>query len=124
MGIFPGSDAAVRASICAADQRRSAFARIHDALYGRQAEWTRASDPSGLFRGYATAAGLDGARFASCLMSDIPAARIAAANDLADQLGVRATPTFFINGARVEGALPLAQFRSILEDELQPGPRN
>jgi protein-disulfide isomerase len=118
MGIFPGSEAAVRAAVCAGEQGRPAYQRMHDRLYARQSEWVRADDPAALFRGYATAAGLDAARFGACWASDAPDARIREANDLADRMGVRATPTFFINGARLEGALPTPQFRSILDDEL------
>ena len=95
---------------------------MHDRLYGLQNEWTRAGDPAGVFRAYAVATGLDAARFASCYASDAAATRIRAANELADQLGVRATPTFFVNGDRVEGALPVEQFRAVLLDALEREP--
>ena len=38
-------------------------------------------------------------------------------------LGVHATPAFFINGERVEGALPYKDFKKILEKHLKKSPR-
>ncbi len=54
----------------------------------------------------------------------VPDTLIRAANDLADRMGVRATPTFFVNGRRVEGALPAEQFRAVLMDALRPSRGN
>jgi protein-disulfide isomerase len=124
MGMFPNGTAAARAAECAGQQGAAAFGRMHDRLFARQDEWTRAADPDGLFQAYAGALGLDTARFASCYASQEPDRRLRAANDLADQMGVSATPTFFINGRRVEGALPEDQFRAVLDDALRSTPRN
>ena len=38
---------------------------------------------------------------------------------LGKQLGVSATPTFFINGLKVDGALPVQYFQQAIEYELQ-----
>ncbi len=114
LGMFPNGDVAARAAACAAEQGREQFAKLHDRLFAEQDAWQDAPDPDALFRSYAEAAGLDVTRFASCDTSDATEARVRAANDLADRMGVRATPTFFINGRRLEGALPAAQFRVLL----------
>lgn len=119
IGMFPNGEAAARAVECAADQGQTAFDAMDGRLYTRQNEWAGARDPSGFFRSYAAAAGLDTASFASCYGGADPAARVHASNELADRIGVRATPTFFIDGYRVEGALPLEQFRKVLLDELR-----
>ncbi len=118
LGMFPGGEGAARAAECAAEQGTAAFGRMHDLLYARRAEWGGGGDAAGLFRAYATAASLDGRRFAACWASAGPGARIAASNKLADEMGVRATPTFFIDGARVEGAVPYDEFRAVLLDQL------
>jgi protein-disulfide isomerase len=121
MGMFPNGTEAARAAECAADQGPRAFDRMHQRLFEEQDAWKRAADPERVFGAIAASAGLDAARFAACYASDVPDRRIRASNALADQLGVRATPTFFVNGARVEGALPLEQFRAILLEALQRG---
>ncbi len=119
LGIFTNGDEAARAAECAGDQGRAAFASMHDRLFAEQDAWKAAADPAGLFGSFALAAGLDTARFASCYGGAEPRRRIGAANALADALGVRATPTFFVDGRRVEGALPLDQFRALLADALR-----
>ncbi|HEU4697864.1 MAG TPA: thioredoxin domain-containing protein [Gemmatimonadales bacterium] len=117
---FPNGDRAARAAECAAEQ--DAFWPMHDRIYADQAEWKRASDPAKVFARHATSLGLDTTRFGSCYASARGAARTDAANDRARRLGVRATPTFFVNGQMVEGALPLDRFRVGLTGMLQaPG---
>lgn len=41
------------------------------------------------------------------------------AADAAERLGVRVTPSFLVNGRPIEGALPLAEFRRLLNELLQ-----
>jgi predicted DsbA family dithiol-disulfide isomerase len=66
----------------------------------------------------AAEAGLDVKRFDSCLDSG----RLAPVweRDRAEgvRLGVTATPTFFINGRMVRGAVPLTAFTEIIDEEL------
>lgn len=113
MGMFPNGDGASRAAQCAAEQ--DAFWPMHDTLYAVQNEWKRAGDAPARFTGYAAGLGLDTAGFGACLRTDGPAARRAAlADDVAAQLGIRATPTFLVNGRPIEGALPLDRFRVVL----------
>jgi protein-disulfide isomerase len=118
LGMFPNGGEAARAAECAAEQGAAAFGRMHDALFARQSDWQSASDPDGVFRALAGAVGLDAARFTTCYASEAPERRIHASGELADRMGVRATPTFFVGGRRVEGALPAAEFRAVLLDAL------
>ena len=37
---------------------------------------------------------------------------------------MRSSPTFFVNGYRIEGALPAEQFRAVLLDALRQGKGN
>jgi protein-disulfide isomerase len=119
LGMFANGDQAALAAECAADQGPAAFGRMYDALFARQDEWKASADPAGLLRSYARATGLSQSRFAACYGSPATADRIRAANALADRLGVRATPTFFVNGRRVEGALPPEEFRTVLLEALR-----
>lgn len=118
LGMFPNGDEAARAGTCAAEQGPAAFGRMHDRLFADQNAWTGASDAAGAFASLARAAGLDAERFASCYASEAAAARVNAADGLAERMAVRSTPTFFVNGTRVEGALPVEQFRTVLLDAL------
>ena len=124
LGMFPNGEQAARAAECAAEQGTAGFGRMHDRLYAGRPEWENRMEPDALFRSYAAAAGLNPARFASCYASDRPAERLRKSNALADRLAVRSTPTFFINGYRIEGALPAGQFRAVLLDALRHGKGN
>lgn len=119
MGIFPNGDQAARAGDCAGQQGRIAFSRMHDQLFGLQEEWKGVGDPAAAFRSLVSPAGLDLKRYDACWAGDGPDRRIRASSTIADRLGVRATPTFFVNEQRVEGALPLAEFRALLLDALR-----
>jgi len=114
LGSFPNSGAATRTAECAADQ--DAFWSMHDLLYQRQKEWNRVLRPAGLMAKFADELGLDGARFRECYDKDLAGTRTRQANDIARELMVRATPTFFINGRRAVGALTIDQWRMLLGD--------
>ncbi len=119
MGMFTTGDAAARAAECAAEQGGAAFGRMHDRLFERQDEWKGAGDPAAVLLSIAGQAGLDAPRFTRCVAGGAVGERIRASNRLADQMAVRATPTFFVNGERIEGALPVEQFRAVLLDALR-----
>jgi protein-disulfide isomerase len=112
MGTFPNGDQAARAAECAGEQ--GAFWAMHDRLYSGQRDWKGRRNAEPLFRDYAASAKLDAARFASCFRGDRRAAHLSRNNHAAARLGIRATPTFFINGQLAEGALPLDVFKKVL----------
>ena len=113
MGMFPNGEQAARAGECAADQ--GGFWPMYERLYAGQNVWKRTRDPGPIFQRYAAANRLNAARFSSCYGGQGLHPRTRVANDAADRLGIRATPTFFIDGHMLEGALPLPQFRQVLD---------
>ena len=115
LGKFPNSEAASRAAVCAAEQEDGVFWATHAALFRRQPEWREASDPGPVFRRYVEEAGGDVAAFAACLAAPRPGEALARAEQAALAAGVTATPTFFVNGRRIEGAAPLEEFRRALD---------
>lgn len=86
------------ASECAAEQGK--FWQYHDLLFNNQEHLQRQS-----LIAYATQLGLAGDRFAACLDSPEPRARVQHDITQAADLGVDSTPTVFINGRLVKGAL-------------------
>lgn len=117
MGMFRNGRAAALAAECAAEQGGEKFWRTHDLLYARQAEWQQRAEET-TWVGYAASAGLEPAQFKDCLNGGAAAQRVAASVRLAEALGVRATPTFFIDGVRLEGALSGDEFRVLLNEAL------
>lgn len=104
--------AAARAANCAAAQGK--FQPMHDKLY-QNASALRDHD----LRFYAQQIGLDAAAFEACMADAATGAEID--RDIADGVnaGVRGTPTFFINGARVEGAIPYPALRDLVAQLIQ-----
>jgi protein-disulfide isomerase len=114
-GMFQNSLAVTEAAECALEQSADLFEAVSDRLWGRQAEWKGSSDPEGLARTWAREAGGDMGRFDSCLAEDRRIERVAGATLVAEQLGIRGTPTFWLVGyGPLQGALPLEVFQGIL----------
>lgn len=87
------------AALCANEQAK--FWEYNALLYQNQGRF----DPASLAL-YAQQAGLDGQAFASCVNSGKHMGDATASTNAAIDAGVSGTPTFFINGKPVEGALP------------------
>ncbi|MDE2001842.1 MAG: DsbA family protein, partial [Patescibacteria group bacterium] len=109
----PESVASANAAECAKDQGK--FWEYHDALF--TTEIADGQENSGnltrsLFMSLATKLGMDTTQFGSCLDSNKYASKVQSDYSNAKSIGVQATPTFFVNGTKLEGALPYDQFQS------------
>lgn len=113
--ISPESADAANASECAADQGR--FWDYHDALMSRSGTSRDVFSKASL-KQYAVELGLDTATFNACVDGDQHLEEVYQSVNEARGLGVQSTPTFFINGQKVEGALPYEQFKSIIDGYL------
>jgi protein-disulfide isomerase len=67
--------------------------------------------------------GLKSKPFADCLASGRYEPLIDQDLQLGQQLGVEATPTFFVNGVLVAGAQPYEQFAALIDRELGRTPK-
>jgi protein-disulfide isomerase len=109
---------AAKSVICAKEQGHESFKHQYETLFERQPEI--ASGKPTLF---AKEAGLDMTKFESCMSSREADAKVAADVEEGINLGLRSTPTFFINGRKVEGAYPVEVWR-ILIDQLMTSARH
>lgn len=101
---------------CAGEQ--GAYWPMHDVLFARMREWSTRRDPIPYFRQYADALGLDAGALKECVDSRKYRDAVMTTRRRGEQMGVDRTPTFFINGRRVTGALGFDQFSEIIEEEL------
>ncbi len=108
---------AAEAALCAGKQGK--FWEMHDLLFEKQGEWSAQLSPSKAFESYAAQIGLNVEKFNRCLQGGETALQVQKDLEEAARRGVRATPTFFINGRKLEGAYPYEVFRSIIEEELR-----
>jgi protein-disulfide isomerase len=98
---------AAEASMCANEQGK--FWEYHDILFQNQGDLS----PSAL-NGYARNIGLDINLFAQCVKDRVMAPLVQ--KDFNDGLAleVKATPTFFINGRKIEGVLPEKMWEQLI----------
>lgn len=116
VGMFPHSAEATRAVECVAEQGK--FGAMADHVYEAQREWKKGGDPRPLLTGIAGVVGADTVAFGRCYDDRHTDARTARANDIAGTIGVRVTPSFVVNERPVQGALPIADFRRVIDAAL------
>jgi len=78
------------------------FWEMHDTLYREQETWTKAPNVRELFESYAGTIGLNVDQFKKDVDGDKARERVDSDRALADFLGVKATPTLFINNRPVD----------------------
>jgi len=113
--IHPYAELASEAALAANAQGR--FWPFHDMLYANQSALGRAD-----LDGYASALALDLTMFDAAL--DKGSFKGAVAADLAQgkSVGVNETPTFFVNGIAVLGAVPYATLQGVIDEQLAANP--
>ena len=119
MGNWPNSVPASLGAECAL--RQNAFAGMSHGLYERQSDWKGAStdEADAVVRDIASSLDMDMAAWDACMENDEELQRVQIHTQLARQVGVRSTPTFFIVGySPVQGALPIELFRQVIDTVL------
>jgi len=116
-GNFRNAREVTEAAECAGEQ--NAYWKMHDLLFDRRKEWMSTSDIKTAIARYAQELKLDAKRLSFCQMSTGARRNIAHNDLLATTLGIRATPTFFVNGRMVPGAIPFDLFRQVIEGALR-----
>ncbi len=106
---------AAEAAECA--NRQGKFIEYHDLLFQKmQADGTGLDIAS--LKAYAADLRLSTSRFNSCLDNGDTAGIVKSDMDAGQAAGVSGTPTFFINGMKIVGALPFSSFEQAIEAEL------
>ncbi len=105
--IHPYAELAAEAALAANAQGR--FWPYHDMLYANQTALAR----SDLDR-YASMLGLDLTQFDAALDDHTFQGAVAADVAYGERLNVTGTPTFFVNGVRVVGAVPYSELQSVI----------
>jgi protein-disulfide isomerase len=118
--LMPESNQAAQAGECALDQGADKFWQYHDLLFANQGAGLAAYSSSRL-ETYARQVGLDVSAFDSCLQSGAKADEVSTDLEAGNNQGVSATPTWFLNGQIVEGALPETNLRQLLDSQLSGG---
>lgn len=108
--IHPDAFPAAEAAMCAGEQ--NAYWPYHEKLFASELLGTE------VYKQYAQELGLDMTTFEACINDHKYQQAIQTDSDFAVNLGVRSTPTFFINGLAIVGAQPLEVFKQVIDKEL------
>jgi protein-disulfide isomerase len=113
LGMFPNGLEASIASECAGEQEH--FFPMQDRLFGSQRGWRNSEDPYSFFSDLAEEEGLDVERFDGCVKGGWREKNVTDNIRLGQQAGARGTPHFIIDGRTLPGAVPLEDFRALLD---------
>jgi protein-disulfide isomerase len=95
------------------------FWEMHDLIYEHQKDWKDVFDVRPVFEGYAKQIGLNVDRYKVDVNSDRVAQRIFEDGKRGHALGVKGTPTVFLNGREIPfESLPADSLRGIIQAEL------
>jgi protein-disulfide isomerase len=111
LSFHENAEKAAEAAGCASEQGK--FWEYHDKLFANQSALAVDS-----LKQYARDLGLDAAKFDTCLDSGVRADEVAKDMAEAKSYRVNSTPTFFINGIKIKGALSFSAFQALIEAEL------
>ncbi len=100
---IPGHQNAVSSARTAlAANLQGKFWEMHDILYQNQSTWSEVSNPYTVFESYAQNLGLDLAKFKQDFESGEVNDAINADKSAGQQLGVTGTPTFYLDGKKLD----------------------
>ncbi len=113
LGQHKNANLAARASEAAGKQGK--FWEMHDMIFEKQTEWSESGDAKKLFTGYATSLGLNKETFLSDIDSPDIKSKVKDDYDGGFAAGVNATPTFFLNGMKLQNPSNEAGFRTLID---------
>ena len=114
------SPQAAQAAECALDQGSDKFWQYHDLVFANRGAGAAAYSKSRL-KTYARQIELDTDAFNQCLDSGAKIEEVRADRFEAESQGVESTPTWFLNGQVIRGAIPENDVRQLLESLLTEG---
>ncbi|NJM41203.1 MAG: thioredoxin domain-containing protein [Anaerolineae bacterium] len=101
---------------CAGEQGK--FWEFHKQAFENQQPENAGLADQALMLSWAKAVQLDASKFTTCLSNPEMKTRVQQDTTLGGKLGVRGTPTLFINGRPLPGAVPFEFLQSTIESDL------
>jgi protein-disulfide isomerase len=111
----PTTATAANAALCAADQGR--FWDYYEMLFSQQGVSANSFSKASL-KQYGVQLGLNAEQFDQCVDADTHLEQVYRDSSEGQSQGVTGTPTFFIDGEKVEGAIPYADFKARVDAAL------
>ncbi len=102
--------------------RQGKFWEMHDQLYAAQGEWSNLGNPDATFQGYAERLDLDTTQFVAAYNDPAAREKINRQRASGDRVGVRGTPSFFLNGQKISNPGSLDEFKQLVEAAIAAAP--
>lgn len=115
----PHQYARLAARAAEAAGRQGKFFQMHDKLFEGQKEWSDAKDAKKIFISYAEDIGLNIEKFKKDIEDKPIDQKIDSDQQSGTEVGVNSTPSFFINGVKIDNPESLEAFKSLIESELK-----
>lgn len=103
------------ASMCINEQNTDKFWKFHDVVFENQKDM---GNPDFIEK-QAQKVGADMNKFKACIAEKKYSGFVEEDMKYGEKIGVRSTPTFFVNGQIVQGALPIESFSEIIDEALE-----
>jgi protein-disulfide isomerase len=116
ISLHPMADEGAMAAEAASMQGK--FFEFSKILFDRQDGWSKTTNPLDSFVGYAAELGLNEEQFKNDYKGSAAKQSIRADQASGNAAGVSGTPTFFVNGKKIESPRGYEAFKKILDDEL------
>lgn len=117
---LPGHRNSMTAALAAeAAGRQGKYWEMHDLLFTEQKNWGEKPAPTpAVFEAYAEQLGLNMEQFKNDVASPEVKNRVQRDFDAGEQLGNTGTPTFYLNGKRIQNPNGLPAFKALIDAEL------
>lgn len=94
------------------------FFEMHDLLYENQQAWSDSTNPTPIFEGYAEQLSLDMDKFREDMRSEQVNNIIQADRNHARDKGYSSTPTFVLDGEKIENPRSFEDFKKVLDEAI------
>jgi protein-disulfide isomerase len=111
--MHPHAAPAGELALCAA--RQEGFWKVHDLLFKYQQAWAPLKETGPFFVSLADSAGLSRKELLACLQDPETRKTVRSEAEGAQRAGANSTPSFYIEGGIMEGALPVEVFAKVLD---------
>ncbi len=97
--------------------RQGKFWEMYDVLFANQKEWSNADDPTkSIFPAYATRVGIDVEKFKQDMTDSSLDEKINQDRATGNELKISGTPSFFLNGKKLENPSSVDAFKKAIEN--------
>lgn len=113
--MHPWAEQAAEIATCAEMQSDTVFWKLHDYLFSNQRDITPTNVSEKLFAVADAEPGIKHDVFHACVDEALTMGPVSKDVEIGKRFGVRATPTIFLNGSKVEGVRDAAQLKELIE---------